>query len=77
MELPIIRIRNSKGIILPKAILDEYNLKDKIELILEKDRIILKPVRAPRQGWEEAFRDMHDKGEEKLFIPDVFEEDII
>ena len=75
MELSIIRIGNSKGIRLSKSILERYNLQDKVEVILEKGRIILKPVPNTRQGWGEAFREMHDKQGDTLLMPDVFEEE--
>ena len=75
MELSIIRIGNSKGIRLSKSILERYNLQDKVEVILEKGRIILKPVPNTRQGWGDAFRVMHEKQEDALLIPDVFEEE--
>jgi len=52
-----------------------HNIKDKVELILERGRIILKPVSKPRQGWEEAFKAMHDNEDDSLLIPDVFNED--
>jgi len=37
MELSIIQIGNSKGFRLPKTLIEKYNIKDKVELILEKD----------------------------------------
>jgi antitoxin MazE len=43
MELSVINIGNSKGIRLSKTILEKYNIHDKIELILEKGFIVLKP----------------------------------
>lgn len=76
MEVQLINIGNSKGIRLPKAILDEYNINDKIELILEKGRIILKPKSNPRKGWEKSFKQMHENGDDKLLIDDIFDEEI-
>jgi FKBP-type peptidyl-prolyl cis-trans isomerase len=26
----------------------------------------------PRKGWDEAYKQMHEAGEDKLLIPDVF-----
>ncbi|MDX9704199.1 MAG: AbrB/MazE/SpoVT family DNA-binding domain-containing protein, partial [Weeksellaceae bacterium] len=43
MEIPVINIGNSKGIRLSKALLEQYNITDTLEIILEKERIILKP----------------------------------
>lgn len=68
MEISIIKIGNSKGFRLSKTLLDKYNIKDKVELILEKGRIIIKPIDAPRKGWEKAFKEMHENGEDKLLF---------
>lgn len=75
MELSIINIGNSKGIRLSKTILEKYNISDKIELILEKGYIILKPKTEPRKGWDKAFKKMHDNGDDQLLINDVFEDE--
>ncbi len=75
MELPVINIGNSKGIRLSKTILEKYNINDKIELILEKEYIILKPKAEPRKNWEKAFRKMHENGDDKLIIDDVFNDE--
>ena len=76
MELSIIKIGNSKGIRLKKSILERYNIRDKVELILERGRIILKPVSQPKQGWDAAFKKMHDSQEDHLLMPDMFQEEI-
>jgi antitoxin MazE len=75
MEANIIKIGNSKGVRLSKTILEKYQIGDKVEMILEKDQIILKPVKQPRQGWSEAFKRMHEEGDDQLLIPDVFEDE--
>ena len=75
MEVSIIRIGNSKGFRLSKTLIDKYNIKDKVELILEKNHIIIKPVSNPRSRWDEAFREMHVNGDDKLLFNDVFEEE--
>lgn len=73
MELSIINIGNSKGIRLSKTILEKYNIQDKIELILEKGFIVLKPKAEPRKDWEKAFQEMHKNGDDQLLIDDVFD----
>lgn len=75
MEIPIINIGNSRGIRLSKTILEKYCITDKIELILEKGYIILKPKSEPRKGWDNAFRKMHENGDDQLLIEDVFEDE--
>ena len=45
------------------------------ELILEKGYIILKPVSEPRKNWEKEFKKMHENGDDKLLIEDVFNDE--
>lgn len=75
MELSVIQIGNSKGIRLSKTILEKYDIKDSVEVILEKEFIVLKPKSIPRKGWEESFRKMHERGDDTLLINDVFEDE--
>jgi len=75
MEVSIIQIGNSKGIRLSKTLLEKYNMKDKLELILEKGYIIIKPKAEPRKGWEKAFKKMHERGDDEPLINDVFEDE--
>ncbi|MCY7292163.1 MAG: AbrB/MazE/SpoVT family DNA-binding domain-containing protein [Ferruginibacter sp.] len=75
MEISVIPIGNSKGIRLTKTVLEKYDITDTLEIILEKDYIILKPKPEPRKGWEKAFKKMHENGDDKLFIADVFEDE--
>jgi antitoxin MazE len=73
MELSIIQIGNSKGFRLSKTLIEKYNIKDKVELILEKGHMILKPISSPRKNWEIAFKEMNENGDDKLLFNDVFE----
>lgn len=76
MKASIIKIGNSRGLRLNKSVLDRYNIKDTVELILEKGRIILQPIDAPRKGWDEAFKKMHANQEDNLLIDDVFDDEL-
>ncbi len=73
MEIPIVQIGNSKGFRLSKTLIDKYNIKDKVEIILEKGYIILKPISKPRKGWDIAFKEMNENGDDQLLFNDVFE----
>lgn len=73
METSIIKIGNSKGLRLSKSILEKYNISDKVEIILEKGRIILKPIEKPRKNWETAFQKMHSENDDQLMENDVFD----
>ena len=73
MELSIIQIGNSKGFRLSKTLIEKYNIKDKVEIILEKGHIILKPIAEPRKDWDAAFKEMNENGDDQLLFNDVFE----
>ncbi|MBI9037203.1 MAG: AbrB/MazE/SpoVT family DNA-binding domain-containing protein [Bacteroidales bacterium] len=73
MELPLIQIGNSKGFRLSKTLIDKYNIKDKVEIILKKNHIVLLPISSPRKGWEKAFKEMSENGDDQLLFNDVFE----
>ncbi|MEX2379137.1 MAG: AbrB/MazE/SpoVT family DNA-binding domain-containing protein [Vicingaceae bacterium] len=75
METSIIKIGNSKGLRLSKTILEKYNIKDKVELILEKGQIILKPIAPQRKNWEEKFKKMSKSGDDNFLMDDVFEDE--
>lgn len=75
MRVDIIAIGNSKGIRLSKALLERYELTDEVELVLEQDRIILRPVKAPRDGWSTAFQRMAARGDDQMLLPDFFEDE--
>ncbi len=75
MEISVIQIGNSKGIRFSKTIMERYNIKDKVFLILEKGQIIIKPLSKPRKGWESAFKEMSENGDDRLLFNDVFEDE--
>lgn len=72
MKVPIIKIGNSKGIRLPKTILAKYEITDSVEMVMEDEVLILRPIKDARSGWNEAFKSMNDSGDDELLIDDIF-----
>ena len=77
MEVSIINIGNSKGILLSKTILEKYGFEGKIEIIMKQDHVELKAVSPPRLGWDEAFKEMHEGGEDELLMDRMLDDDIL
>ena len=77
MEIAVIKIGNSKGIRFSKTLLEKYNIKEKVELILEKGQIIIRPLSTPRKGWEHSFKQMAENGDDQLLFDDVFEDEFL
>lgn len=62
----IIRIGNSRGIRVPKALLDQAELPEEVELQAQPGRLVVRGVRRPRAGWAEAARTMRERGHDRL-----------
>lgn len=62
----IVKIGNSQGVRIPKLLLEQSNLGEEVELVLEGDQIIVRPVQHVRQGWEVAFKAMGERGDDEL-----------
>jgi antitoxin MazE len=62
----IIRIGNSKGIRLPKMLLEQAQLPDEVELQAEHGRLIVRAARGARTGWSEAAKVMRARGEGQM-----------
>jgi antitoxin MazE len=75
MDIAVIAIGNSKGIRLSKTMIEKYQIKDCVELIMEKDYMIIKPKTMPRQDWDKAFKRMHKNGDDQSLLPDVFDDE--
>jgi antitoxin MazE len=71
MLISVVQIGNSKGIRLPKSVLEQCRIGDQMDLEVSGNTIILTPVtRKPRAGWAERFSDMAEAGEDRLLIED-------
>ena len=71
MVVSVVQIGNSRGVRLPKAILDQLEISDKLDMEVENSRIILKPIPLQvRQGWDAAFREMGERGDDALILPE-------
>ena len=66
MRSSIVRIGNSKGVRIPKPLLDQTGLNGEVEIRAEKDTLVIGPARKPREGWAAAFREMAKRGDDRL-----------
>ena len=56
MRTELVRIGNSRGVRIPKPLIEQCGFGDKVELHVENDCLVISPGRRPRQGWADAFR---------------------
>ncbi len=75
MDLKLIQIGGSKGIRIPKAVLEQCKVKSDLELTVVDETIILKPKVEARTGWAEAAKKMNSEGDDAELLPDVFSDE--
>ena len=73
MKVSLIRIGNSKGVRIPRAVIKECGLGDEIEMRVEGGAVVLAPVRGTRAGWDDAFGRMAADGDDAPLIPDTLD----
>ena len=65
MRLSVVRIGNSRGIRIPKNILEQLHIRDSVEMDVYNQELRIKPVKEEvRRGWSDAFRGMHANGDD-------------
>ncbi len=76
MITEIRRVGNSRGIIIPKPMLEQAGLEKEAEIAVERGAIVLrKPRRSPRDGWAEASRRIAATEDDKLIWPEFGNQD--
>lgn len=78
METSIVKIGNSRGVVIPSAVLKALDMSEHsmVSMTIDKNAITIKKTSA-RAGWEAAAKKMHEAGDDKLLIPDVFEDEAL
>ena len=66
MKTRIIRIGNSRGIRIPKPLLEQAGLGEEVELRVVDSGIFIERTSCPRAGWSEAASLLHERGEDGL-----------
>ncbi|MCL5429301.1 MAG: AbrB/MazE/SpoVT family DNA-binding domain-containing protein [Chloroflexi bacterium] len=74
VKTKVIKIGNSKGVRIPKALLEQANLGDEVEMEVQEGKLIMRNVKKPREGWEEDFARMAEEDKEILDITSLSNE---
>ncbi len=65
MKSHLVRIGNSRGVRIPKLWLEQLGLSDEVEMAVQADQLVIRSAHRPRQGWEDQFRLMHERGDDR------------
>lgn len=66
VKTSIIKIGNSKGIRIPKPLLDQAALGEEVELEAGDGQIVVRSSRHTRRDWDEQFATMAERGDDTL-----------
>lgn len=69
MKVPIRRMGNSQGVLIPKPFLAQLGFEDEVEMEIENGTLVLRrPRSAPREGWADASAAIAEAGEDELVM---------
>jgi antitoxin MazE len=71
MKTRLVRIGNSRGVRLPKAIIVQAGLTDQVELAVQDGAIVIASATSARSGWADAARRMRQRDDDRLLDPPV------
>ena len=71
MRTRIVKIGNSQGVRIPKALREESGLRGEVDMSVQDGTLVIAPGRRSRQGWAEAFRQMALHGDDELLDGDL------
>jgi antitoxin MazE len=62
----VVKIGNSRGIRIPRTLLEQAGLTDEVEMMVEGNKLIIYSARNARQGWDSQFAAMAEHGDDRL-----------
>ncbi len=66
MKTSIVKIGNSRGIRIPKPVIDQCHFKDEVEMEVRDGDLVIYSASKIRNGWDDAFRDMACRKDDRL-----------
>ena len=66
MKTKIVRIGNSRGVRIPKPLLEQAGLEEEVELRIIESGIVIESVARPRAGWGGAAAALSESGGDGL-----------
>jgi antitoxin MazE len=71
MKTELVRIGNSRGIRIPKPLIEQCSLEGTVDLSVENGRLVISPGRRLRQGWIEAFQNAGPAAHDELLLEPI------
>lgn len=71
MKSRIVKIGNSRGVRIPKPLIQEAGLGEEVDILVEGNRLVIAPAGSARADWAVSFREMARRGDDALIDGDV------
>lgn len=75
MHISLVKIGNSRGVRLPKSVIEAAGLKDDLDLEVRDGAVIVRNAKTTRSGWAQAAAACHAAGADDLNDWDVTADD--
>lgn len=75
MKTKLVRIGNSRGVRLPKPLIDEAGLTEDVELTVREGEVVIRPFSDVRTGWATAAKRLGASGVLDDYVPTQFDRD--
>ncbi|MEO5800217.1 MAG: AbrB/MazE/SpoVT family DNA-binding domain-containing protein [Gemmatimonadales bacterium] len=77
MKTKLVRIGNSRGVRLPKVLIEQAGLEDDVELEVHGNTVVIRPLASTRAGWAAAAVALAatEEGLLDAVLPTTFEQD--
>jgi antitoxin MazE len=69
MKTRLVRIGNSRGVRIPKPLIEQAGLTDEVEMGLRDGAIVIQPAATLRSGWADAAKRMRQLDDDLLLDP--------
>ena len=66
MKATLVQIGNSRGIRVPKPIIEQCGFDEKVEMEVRHGELVIRPSGSPREGWSDAYAGMRKSGDDEL-----------
>jgi len=69
MKTRLVRIGNSRGVRIPKPLIEQAGLTEEVEMGLRDGAIVIQPAATLRSGWADAAKRMRQLDDDLLLDP--------
>jgi antitoxin MazE len=66
MKTNLVRIGNSRGIRIPKPVIEQCGFGEEVELEVQNNELVIRSSNRTREGWSAAFAHMSGFGDDEL-----------